>query len=218
MKKTLLITFGAIFALAGSTFASGEVTSGSTLTGTVLTGTVLTGTTNTGSTTSGTVLTGSTTTGSINTGMCINSGAMVRNDALVAISLAYTDSLKAATVKLKAAIDVAKASGKTDAEIRVMVSAAFDVWKTDMRSARKVMSIAKNNARKAFEATKKGCKEIKKRHWDDHKNHNDRDDDKNDDRKSKNDRKSEDDSHKSSGHSESNDDKGGSKNRGKSGR
>ena len=101
MKKTLLIAFGAIFALAGSTFASGEVTSGSTLTGSTNTGTTLTGTTNTGSTTSGTVLTGSTTTWSIHTGMCMNSGAMVRNDALVAISMAYTDSLKAATVKLK---------------------------------------------------------------------------------------------------------------------
>ena len=122
----------------------------------------------------------------------MNSGAMVRNDALVAISMAYTDSLKAATVKLKAAIDVAKASGKTDAEIKVIIATAFDTWKADMKAAKKVANMARKDAKNAFEAIRKGCK---KEHRENHRSDDDR---------------------KSSSHSESDDDNGRSKNHGKS--
>ncbi len=188
MKKTLLVTFWAICMLAWSTFASGEVTTGSTLTGSTTTGTVLTGTTSTWTVTTWTTTTWSTATWAI----CMNNATQVKNDSLKAIALAFTTSIKASLAKKDAAIAAARASGKTEDEIKALVKAARKVWKEEVRTALKVAKEARKAATKTFEQQKDSCKSKGWKKWRDyrkkvsdkienHKNKSHNDDDNDDD-------------------------------------
>lgn len=202
MKKILFWSVIALMALAGSTFASGDVTSGSTATGNVNTGTVLTGTITTGTVNTGTVTTGGTNTGSTNTGtvstgtnntgaICMQNFAATKNAALQAIAEAFKTDVKNAIAKRSAAIDAARASGKSKDEIKAMVKNAREIFRADMKAALKKAQSARKAASKTFEQLKDSCKTRDWKKWYDYrKNSSDKwesnknrlsDDDKNDD-------------------------------------
>jgi hypothetical protein len=108
----------------------------------------------------------------------MNTGSIMSNDQLVAIAVAYTSAINTASAKLKVSIDTAKASGKTDAEIQALIKTAYNVWKSDIKAAKKVATIGKENSRRERVKMRNECKKEKKKDLKEH-NNDDKDEHKN---------------------------------------
>jgi hypothetical protein len=109
----------------------------------------------------------------------MNTGAAISNEQLVAIAVAYTNAINTASAKLKTSVDAAKVSGKTDTEIQALIRTAYDVWKSDMKDAKKVANIGRENSRRERVKMRNECKKEKKKDLKED-NNDDKDEHKND--------------------------------------
>jgi hypothetical protein len=81
-----------------------------------------------------------------------------KNTALKAIAEAFRVDVKAAQAKKSAAIDAARASGKSTEEIKAMVKTAKEAFRKDMKAAYEKAKTARKAASKTFEQQKDACK------------------------------------------------------------
>lgn len=143
MKKTLTLLAVAFVALAGSTFASGEVVTGSENTGTVVTQPAPT--TATDATKAAVAA-------------CIQTAALTREGYLQSAYRSFSDAVMVAYLRRSEAINAAYTSAKTIKEARPLIKTAFDTWKTKVKAAREALKKARKDVWATFKNDVKACR------------------------------------------------------------
>ena len=144
MKKTLALLAVTFVALAGSTFASGEVATGSENTGTVITQPAPT--TPTTDATKAAVLT------------CIKTAALTREGYLQSVYRSFSDAVMVAYLRRSEAINSAYTTAKTMKEARPLIKTAFDTWKTTVKAARDALKKWRKDVWATFKNDVKACR------------------------------------------------------------
>lgn len=143
MKKTLALLAVSLVALAGNTFASGEVVTGSENTGTVVIQPApISPTTDA---TKAAVLT------------CIKTAALTREGYLQSAYSTFSDAVMIAYLRRSEAITAAYAV-KTMKEARPLIKTAFDTWKTTVKTARETLKKTRKDIWESFKNSVKACR------------------------------------------------------------
>lgn len=143
MKKTLALLAVTFVALAGSTFASGEVMTGSENTWTVVAQPTPSNPTTDAA--KAAVLT------------CIKTAAMTREGYLQSAYRSFSDAVMVAYLRRSEGINAAYTTTKTMKEARPVIKTAFETWKTTVKSAREKLKKARNDIWNTFKNDVKAC-------------------------------------------------------------
>lgn len=144
MKKTLALLAVAFVALAGSTFASGEITTGSESTWTVVTQPAPT-TTSTDATKAAVVA-------------CIKTAALTREGYLQSAYRSFSDAVMVAYLRRSEAINAAYTTAKTMKDVRPLIKTAFETWKSTVKTARETLKKTRKDVWATFKNDVKACR------------------------------------------------------------
>ena len=144
MKKTLALLAVTFVALAGSTFASGEVVTGSENTWTVIAQPTPT----------------SPVTDAAKAAVvaCIQTAALTREGYLQSAYRSFSDAVMVAYLRRSEGINAAYTTAKTMKEARPLIKTAFDTWKTTVKTARETLKKARKDVWAIFRNDVKACR------------------------------------------------------------
>jgi hypothetical protein len=151
MKKTLFIACWALFALAGSTFASGEV----------MTGTISTGHVSTGSHATWTVQNPKNTQTDAEKKavlVCIKTAALTREWYLQSTYRKFTDAIMISYLRRSEWIQAAYETTTSIKDARPLIKTVFDTWKETVKKAREAFKKARKEVRDTFKTNVTACR------------------------------------------------------------